>query len=547
MIERAIENWLINTNERNYQIPFCEVLALQGHRVLYISKHGQLEQGKDVITVAPDGAIHAYQLKTGDISLATWRKIAGEIQELIEIPIVHASIPSGTIHKSFLVCNGQIDDTVRLQISQRNQDNTAKGRNYSYLETVELPALVKDFIDSHGSFLPQELADFSLFLTIFNYNGKAFLPKEKFVELLESSVFKKPQDQKAAAIHCISSSVLVTSYVLKAFQHEENHYALFEAWSLLLGQIFCFAKRQSVSSHDIDSTILLVRGVIEQSIEKLIKDALSRKYLLEGDVRGDGGVMVQVRRTIILGVVCGYETRKMCRDHKYQTPSETKDFILRNVAGRAIWGEGSFPFYLNAVHFLELIGNQELASTLLYEFYTAVLSSNNPDSEASLPSPYDDADDVLRTISGLDRFRVNFQNMRGRSYVASSLVEILARRGKREVISANWKVLTNIRQDEVRFQDPANIFAWRSEEAINHSTVLNPRGSWSQIEQQARCENDIPVFWKESLDDLRLWLLVSPHRTCKEITRLLDLQISKSIPLRSSDAPESFQLRPAAN
>ncbi len=55
MIERAIENWLTKTNERNYQAAFCQVLMHQGHRVLFSSSHGPMEQGKDIITIGPDG------------------------------------------------------------------------------------------------------------------------------------------------------------------------------------------------------------------------------------------------------------------------------------------------------------------------------------------------------------------------------------------------------------------------------------------------------------------------------------------------------------
>jgi hypothetical protein len=43
VIERAIENWLTRTNERNYQAALCQVLMHQGHRVLHSSVHGPME------------------------------------------------------------------------------------------------------------------------------------------------------------------------------------------------------------------------------------------------------------------------------------------------------------------------------------------------------------------------------------------------------------------------------------------------------------------------------------------------------------------------
>lgn len=65
MIERVVENWLTSITERGYQIPFTQILTLEGHKVLYVSKHGQMEQGKDIITVDAQGHPCAFQLKSG--------------------------------------------------------------------------------------------------------------------------------------------------------------------------------------------------------------------------------------------------------------------------------------------------------------------------------------------------------------------------------------------------------------------------------------------------------------------------------------------------
>jgi hypothetical protein len=46
MIESVIANWLTKTNERNYQIPYCQVLLSKGQRVLYVSTHRPMEQGR---------------------------------------------------------------------------------------------------------------------------------------------------------------------------------------------------------------------------------------------------------------------------------------------------------------------------------------------------------------------------------------------------------------------------------------------------------------------------------------------------------------------
>lgn len=56
-----------------------------------------MEQGKDIITIDKSGNYCAYQLKTGNIDLPKWREIRPEIEELIQLPIIHPSIVKGKV------------------------------------------------------------------------------------------------------------------------------------------------------------------------------------------------------------------------------------------------------------------------------------------------------------------------------------------------------------------------------------------------------------------------------------------------------------------
>ena len=58
--ERIIENWLTNCNERQFQIPFCQLLTAEGETVVYVSPHGQRERGKDVVSIGIDKVPCAY-------------------------------------------------------------------------------------------------------------------------------------------------------------------------------------------------------------------------------------------------------------------------------------------------------------------------------------------------------------------------------------------------------------------------------------------------------------------------------------------------------
>ena len=122
MIERVIENWLANVNEREYQIPFCQLLAAEGETVIYVSKHGPAELGKDVVTIDSFGLPKCYQLKRGDVGLASWRTFSGEIDQLVEIDPNNPSIPlNAKRHEPFFVTSENISDPVIHAIHEKNR------------------------------------------------------------------------------------------------------------------------------------------------------------------------------------------------------------------------------------------------------------------------------------------------------------------------------------------------------------------------------------------------------------------------------------------
>ena len=76
MIERLIENWLTRSGERGYEVPFAQLLTSEGHRVIQGPVHHPFEHGKDILTFAPNGQLHAYQLKGPDlVSLRDFERI----------------------------------------------------------------------------------------------------------------------------------------------------------------------------------------------------------------------------------------------------------------------------------------------------------------------------------------------------------------------------------------------------------------------------------------------------------------------------------------
>lgn len=165
LIDRAIENWLASTNEIGYQVPFCHCLISEGSTVLHLSTPGKREQAKDIISIDKHGQPCAYKIKAGNIDLIEWRRIKGEIDELVETPINCTGINKDKKHRSVLVTNGKISDQVKDEINNLNP--VYKKRGFSELEVITGIDLLKRFLKVQTIFFPRELSDFKLlFLSV---------------------------------------------------------------------------------------------------------------------------------------------------------------------------------------------------------------------------------------------------------------------------------------------------------------------------------------------------------------------------------------------
>ena len=73
MIERIVDDWLTNIGEKEFEVPFSQLLALRGYKVIHVANpHGPQEQGKDMIATDEEGRVVAFQLKSGDITHRNW-------------------------------------------------------------------------------------------------------------------------------------------------------------------------------------------------------------------------------------------------------------------------------------------------------------------------------------------------------------------------------------------------------------------------------------------------------------------------------------------
>ncbi len=325
MIERVVENWLTSANERQYQIPFCQLLASEGETVIYASPHGALEQGKDVITIGTDKVPCAYQLKAGRINLKAWQDIKGEIDELVELPISHPSIRSGKSHRPYLVTNGVVSDTVLNRIESTNK--VWKKYNPNPLRLIQSAELITRFVNVHGSFLPRETKDFSSFLELIVNAGRGPFDKARFSSFLESIVPVRPSKPVVPRDvgRSASSAVLLTSYIVQGCEREQNYWAVFEAWITSASYILAAASKHGTPAKWWAKSFDLCELAAVRALESLCQECVRNQTLFTQGEPFTDGAFYPIRITILAGTLSALSLYHRLRSETWEHESFVHD------------------------------------------------------------------------------------------------------------------------------------------------------------------------------------------------------------------------------
>jgi hypothetical protein len=526
VIERVVENWLISATERQYQIPFCQVLASEGETVIYISPHGPREQGKDVITIGADKFPRAYQLKAGKINLKAWQEIKGEIDELVELPVAHPSIRSRKPHRAYLVTNGPIADTVLDRIESANK--VWRKHNPNPLRPIQQSELIARFVKAHGSFLPREATEFSSFLGLIGKAGAGQFDKQGLSSFLESvlrlrtSKHVRPLD----VTRSISSAVLLTSYVVQGCERQENHWATFEAWIVAASYILAAASKQGVPVKWWEKSFGLCEVAAVRALESLCRECAANKTLFTmGDPFTDGSLYA-ARITILAGTLSALSLYHHLRSEEWGEEGFVQDFLHSYLGRMQVWGESAAPYVTAAALNLERHGAHSLSEDLIGRLIETILVYNGKKGRG-LPNPYYEPEDAVRLASGMELN--NPEIFSGLSYALEPLIEFLARRSRRRMLAHFWERITRVKFAFFLPDEDWEWFCWKARKGSLDQRAPNTPQSWANLIEIA--ENGparLPKLLMDRPSFAILFCLVFPHRFGVGLLRLLDHAIRRT-------------------
>lgn len=498
------------------------MLAAEGETILYVSSHGPFEKGKDIVTRTPDGEVRAYQLKAGDIGVAGWRAIHGEIVNLVELPIESPGKTPVTDFVPYLVTNGELTDPVMEQIRAANVGWQARGMTKA-LHTIQKGELFERFRASHGAYLPRDLEDFRTFIELILHDGSAPADKEKAAQLIEHILPTRSGQRKAQEVaRAAASLVLLTGYITGPAALALNHWSLFEYWVTAGAYILYLMEKHKKAGAACRASFEICEMAADNALGALVEECKARSDLVQGLPLVDGHTY-RARATVLIGLLSAWDLSLRIRRKERKDPAFVQSFLESHLKEASVWGESAVPYLFLAA--LEISQNSRplIAEELIIQLVREISAANGHLATGrGLPNPYYSPEEALRLACGLDH--LNREQFSGFSYSIASLIDFLARRWRRRAIASLWYRVTRLSFASYVPATSQEWFRWRSTDGALSSTFAREPQSWEELRTKAE---NIPL---EGLPQalvcrpaFALWFaLVYPQRFTRSVAKLIE-------------------------
>lgn len=524
MRERVVENWLTNTDERGLQVPFCQLLLSEGYQVLHLSRHGEMEQGKDIIAIDPDGRACAFQLKDargGKIRQRDWEVFKPQIERLVELPIKHPSISEGQKHRAFLVTNGELDEPVRVEIVDRNK--VWAGRDQPELETVLKGELLHRFGQLQTDFWPFDVVEIGSLLQLYLADGHASVDKARLAAFLQAMLpFQGARVPKSKCKRALASAAVFTSYALHPHGKCQNHVARLQGWVIYAAYLLALAERRELHERYWLGSLQIVEYELLQCMEDLVEELNGRTHLVEGSAAADPP-FYRPRITCLCGILAVFGLWRLARGEIDETDGLLRDFIISHRHELAFWGEAALPQFLAVVWYLRHALATSESDAMLVSLIRSITAASLSPPHAGIADPYHDLEEVADTNLRLGELR-RHESYAGRSYGLETLVELFARRNFRQQMRWLWPNVSRMAYCTFTPDEQWQWYFWRCAHGELVTRQPARRQSWSQLREQAQAvdRSKIPPLVRERPWLLLLFLIVHPHRLSPQPAKLLD-------------------------
>lgn len=533
MQEKLVEHWLTSVNELTYQIPFCEVLVSKGYDVLHVSTHGRGEHGKDVVARSRRGRLFTFQLKGGDVSLRDWREIRGEVEELVQLPVRVPGVNESEPHIPVLVTNGEIRGDA-LESIVRYRDEWARG-GAPRLRVISRRTLLRYFLDAQGRFLPTGLVEFRRFVELFVADFHERLPRDKYATLLEELISTMPVGSETKMRRALAGVAVVAGYIAEQYVRAENHLSAAEAWTIAASVILHVAERDSLRPPVYEPVLELLGLALDSSLESFTAEVLAAEHLMLGRLAIADPFVYGARVGLAFGWLAATAHRRWVQRCPEPCQAAVRRLLDREFEGLRFAGEVDWAMVHLLALYLERLSGSKDAEGVLTLWARLIIGQNRRGGDG-LPNPYWLQERVIALANGLlapseeERFQ-------GHSYTLASVLDMLVRRLRRQLVAHLWPAASRIDWCDFRPDRTADYLRWRADEGVLKTGHPPIGASWSvwRANSGVLSETEVPAVFRRHPEWLPPFLMTYPHRANRALSAYADAVLGRRVRLLPSD------------
>jgi hypothetical protein len=520
VLARIVDSWLINAGERGYEAAFAQMLASEGYRILHAAVHHPFEHGKDIVAATPEGHLHAFQLKGGDVSLGDLDDIQGQLLTLATTAIRYPGVePPRLPDRAFLVTSGRLSPPARDRIAARNDGVRAAGG--VPIEVIERDQLVGRFVAAHTAYLPEGLEELSHLLQFVLQDGGGPLPVRRFFDLLHGILSSKPIRTPLHASRAIGAATVFASYAIGPWERQSNHLAVAEGWFSLACTILWLAEERSLDEAAWLTSYELARDSGRRALRLMLDEAVAAPDLVVPDVVD--GMVYPARACVVFGYAAAMLLSEPLINDAPAIVEPIRALLMRELKYIRAHGEASAPFILMIATALDRLGEPAESLTLATKWAKDLAARNMSGSDSAIADPYHSIGDLLLHQMGVET-EVAEEDFEGQAYTLHVFIEWLARRDARPIVARLWPNVTRLHFCEFRPSRPHHLLAHSDPEGEMHTWAPATPQSWSALRAQSgtMAEAELPSRLWQKLEMLPYLPLLMPYRLTASVARALD-------------------------